>query len=887
VDEFPTGVVTFLFTDVEGSTRLLERLGDRYSAVRDGHDRILQSAIGDNGGRVVDTAGDGFFAVFPSPRRAVSAAARAQRELAAAPWPDGIALRVRMGVHTGDGVVDGSGYVGLDVHRAARISAAGHGGQVLVSEATRALVADALPVGASLEDLGVHRLRGLTRSERLYQLTVAGLDQGFPPPRTEDARTGNLPTRLTGFVGRTDQVREIGELIRDHRLVTLTGPGGTGKTRLALHVAEGLRLTFADGVFFVDLSSVRDPALVPAAVSAALSLTEPSGRPATEVVRTYLEHRSLLLVLDNLEQVIDAGAFVEELLGSAPGVRVLGTSRVPMHLYGEQEFAVPPLTLPPGGQLDPDDLGRSEAVQLFVQRASAVKAGFRLTEENAGAVAEIVARLDGLPLAIELAASRVKLLPPRQLLPRLERRLALLTSAGRSFPERQRTLRATLDWSHDLLPDPERRLLRRLSVFAGGADLGAVEAVANPDAELGDTLELLATLVDDNLVRSLDDPGGEPRFGMLETIREYASDHLSSSGEESVVRRRHAEHWAAVAEEASGALPGTSQEECIRRLDRELDNLRGALDWTVAAEEAELGLRIAVALDDYWLLGSHVREGVARLSELLSLYEGAGRTPLRARALSALGGLHGWIDDPERMIVIAEEALAIYRDLGDDRGQAAAMGNLGWAQLQLGRPGPAKTNLTEAIDRHLALGDQPGTAGLLPALGLIAQSEGDLSEARRHFEAALTTLRDGGDAFMTAMIESMIGGVDRQRGDFEAATRRYHASLVGYLRMGNVMGVSWVLFFIADVAAERGQPRRALRLIGASDRLRGGTELPNLVAASVHDVDLRARRQLDESAAADAYQQGHALSQEEAVAYARDERPEDDAWNDTVQAGVR
>jgi tetratricopeptide (TPR) repeat protein len=402
-----------------------------------------------------------------------------------------------------------------------------------------------------------------------------------------------------------------------------------------------------------------------------------------------------------------------------------------------------------------------------------------------------------------------------------------------------------------------------------------VEAVADPERELGDTFQLLATLVDDSLVRSLDDPGGEPRFGMLETVREYGLDQLSSCGEEPLVRRRHAEHWMAVAEGLAEALKGPSQDDVVRRLDRELDNLRAALDWTVEAQEADLGLRLAVALDDYWRLSSHVREGVSRLSALLAIGQEAGRTALRARALSVLSGLHGWIDDPERMIEAADEAVAISRGLGDDRGLAAAMSTLGWAHLQLGRMGPARRNVTEAIDRHLALGDRQAAAGAMPALGLIAQFDGDLPEARRHFEAALTTLRDGGDAFMVAMTECMIGGVDRQEGNVGAAMQRYEAGLLGYLRVGNVMGVSWVLCFIADLAVERGQPRRALRLMGASDRLRGGTELPNLVAGSLGDVALRARQGLDPAAADDAYQQGYALSLEEAVSFARDERPED------------
>ena len=881
MNEFPNGTVTFLFTDVEGSTRLLERLGNRYGAVRELHDEILRTVIVDEGGRVVDTAGDGFFAVFPTPRRAVSAVVRAQREMAATDWPDGVAVAVRMGVHTGECVFDGSTYVGLDVHRAARIAAAAHGGQVLLSEATRALVLDGMPPGVSVSDLGVHRLRDLTRPERLYQLTVDGRGQDFPPPRTLDARPGNLPTRLTGLVGRRDQVTQVRDLVRDHRLVTLTGPGGIGKTRLALQVATELLPTFADGAFFVDLSSVGDPTLVPAAVAAALELSEGPGRPVAEVVTAHLREKALMLVLDNLEQVTDAAAFVDDVLTTAPGVRVLVTSRVPLHLYGEQEFAVPPLALPESRwPSDPELIRRCEAVDLFVQRASAAQAGFRLTEENAGAVAEITARLDGLPLAIELAASRVAVLPPERLLVRLERRLPLLPAAERNVPERQRTLRATIDWSHDLLPEAEQRLFRTLAVFSGGGDLDAVEAVANPGGELGDTLDLLTTLVDVNLVRSVDDLGDEPRFGMLETIREYGLDRLSASGEEQAVRLRHAEHWAELAEQAAGFLMGSEQARWIGRLDRDLDNLRAALTWTVQVQEEELGLRLAAALGDYWRLASHVREGVRRLTELLSLDAARAPTPLRARALIAMGGLHGWITDPERMAAVADEALAIYRDLGDEHGLADATEMVGWAHLQLGHLQAARDDLSDAVDRYAALGMPRKAAAAMPGLGIIAQFEGDLVEARRMFQAATEDLRNLDDLFMAATTEIMVGGVDLREGNFEAAERRYDAGLSTYLGIDNVMGVSWALYSFADLAVQRGQPEEALRLVGASDHLRGGTELPALVTATLGDIGQRAREQLAGAAADEAYRQGHDLSMEQAVAFVRRRRPDGDVADD-------
>jgi tetratricopeptide (TPR) repeat protein len=503
-----------------------------------------------------------------------------------------------------------------------------------------------------------------------------------------------------------------------------------------------------------------------------------------------------------------------------------------------------------------------------------------MTPESAVAVAELCRRLEGIPLAIELAAARVRVLSVDQILERMSDRFRLLTGGGRTRPGRQQTLRAAIDWSHDLLDERERLALRRFSIFPSGWTLDAAGAgCEGAGLSAYDVLDLLGSLSDKSLVR-VAEAGGESRYRMLETIREYALEQLSLSDEEPDLRRRHAEHWLEVAEGAAESLIGPQQAEWIR-LDRELDNVRAALDWTVDAHEAQVGLQLVVALGDYWRLGSHVREGVSRLSGVLALEEATERTRLRAHALTVLSDLHGWIDDPARMIAAAEEALAIYRDLGDDGRLADAMATLGWAQLQLGRLEPATTNLAEAIDRFLALGNRNGAARAMPALGLIAQSRGDLDEARRYFEAALAILRDDDDQFMAAMIECMIGGIDAQAGDLEAATRHYHTGLSGYLRIDNVMGVSWVLYFVADVALERGQPQRALRLIGASDRLRGGTELPSLVTTSLRDIVRRARDAVGDDAE-EIYRQGHDLGMEEAVAYARDRRPDDDAGDGDV-----
>jgi predicted ATPase/class 3 adenylate cyclase len=531
----PTGTVTFLFTDVEGSTALLEQLGEQYHHVQDGHTSIVRTAVSESGGSVVSTEGDSFFVAFPDAGRAVSAAVQAQRELAAEPWTAGVRLRVRMGLHTGAGVLGGDNYLGLEVNRAARIAAAAHGEQILLSGATQSLVERCLPPGTRLRAVGEHRLKNLTEPERLYQLVIDGLEQDFPPLRTLNEGPNNLPVQLTRFIGRREEVAHVRELLAANRLLTLTGTGGTGKTRLALEVAAESLVEFPDGVFFVDLAPIADEGLVASAIASAIRVRDSAGE-VIDVVVDHLRERNLLLVLDNFEQVVQAAAaVVDPVLRGAPGVKALVTSRVPLDLYGEQQFHVPPLGLPDDLQHLPhvSALAQLDAIALFVERAVAVKPDFRLTADNARAAAEIVARVDGLPLAIELAASRVKLLPPDRLLARLQSRLPLLTTTSRSVPERQRTLRRTIEWSHELLDAPQRRMFARLAVFVGGADLDAVEAVVNPDQEVGiDTVDALAALVENNLVRSVDTPEAESRFAMLETIREYGLERLGELGEE-------------------------------------------------------------------------------------------------------------------------------------------------------------------------------------------------------------------------------------------------------------------------------------------------------------------------------------------------------------------
>jgi len=504
VPDLPTGTVTLLFTDIEGSTRLLQQLGGRYSEVLSACRSRLRTAFQQHHGHEVDTQGDAFFVAFARASDAVAAAVTAQRILFDHPWPDGVQLRVRMGLHTGEPQRSLEGYVGLDVHHAARIMSAGHGGQVLLSQTTRELVEHALPEGIRLLDLGVHRLKDLQQPGRLFQLAIAGLPDDFPPLKTLDRFPHNLPIQPTPFIGREKEVAAVAARLchEEVRLVTLTGPGGTGKTRLALQVTAEVSDRFADGAFFVDLAPLSDPELVIPAAAQVLGIKEIGGQPLLELLKASLREKRLLLLLDNFEQVVQAARPVAELLATCPHLKLLVTSRMALHVRAEQEFAVPPLALPDLKRL-PDlvALSQYEAVALFIQRARAVQSDFQVTNASAPAVAEICVRLDGLPLAIELAAARSKLFSPQALLARLTPRLAVLAGGARDAPARQQSLRDTIAWSYQLLDEPEQRLFRCLSIFAGGCPLEAAEAVWTAlGGEAAQVADSAASLIDKSLL---------------------------------------------------------------------------------------------------------------------------------------------------------------------------------------------------------------------------------------------------------------------------------------------------------------------------------------------------------------------------------------------------
>jgi predicted ATPase/class 3 adenylate cyclase len=864
--ELPTGTVTFLFTDVEGSTRLLQRLGDGYRAVQDAHARIMRRAIKAGGGVSLSTEGDSFFAVFADHAAAVRAAVAAQRSLAAHPWPVDAPVRVRMGLHTGRGELGGDNYLGIDVNRAARIAAAGHGGQVLLSDATRALVQHELPDGVGDLDLGEHGLRDFEFPVHIYQLHIEGLLSQFPPLKTLEVPS-TLPSPLTSFVGRESEVHRVAALVRSHRLVTLIGPGGTGKTRLAVEVARRFVDTFRDGNFFVDLSPIMDAQLIPDSIASALRLVpERSGRPVLEILKEHLRDRTALLVIDNFEQVRAGADTVAVLLSAAPRIRALVTSRAPLSLSGEQTFPVPPM-----GIADATDgvaaLRRSEAVSLFVDRATAVDPSFSLADDEVEIVAEICSRLDGLPLAIELAASRVRILPPRQLLERLEPIIPMLIGGPHDAPERQQTLEATIRWSHHLLNDAARLLFRQLSVFSGGWTLDAMEEVADRGTGQGDLLSVLDALVQHSLVHRLPDAQG--RLGMLQTIRAFALAQLDASEDGPDIRKRHAGWFRDLAERAGPHLTGPEQRRWLDELSREHDNLRAALRWAIDAEESGIALRTAGALWRFWYARGHLEEGRRWLEAALGLPSSPEPTTPQARALTALGGIAYWQGDFDAALSSYEEALEIHRALGDRGAMVQALLDVGETRAVKGDPGSGVRLMTEGLALARELGDRRGEAWAIWGLASARMFAGELEAARDHLERSLRIFEEvGDDTWGWGNALGGLAGLAAMRGDPKEARRMTVEGFALYGEQTNAVIITGHLRNLSLVANLSGQYERAARLAGAEAawRRKLGFQIPGAFDV-FEDPGKAAARQLSDEAFQRAWTAGQSMSLEEALAF--------------------
>ncbi len=897
---------TFLFTDIEGSTAMLRRLGDgRYARVLTDHHALIRSGLAAHGGEEVDTQGDAFFAVFSSPRACVAAAAELQQALQAREWPDGERVRVRMGVHTGEASRIGTGLVGLDVHRAARIAAVGYGGQILLSDTAAALVRGSLPPGATLRDLGDHQLKDLGRPERIFQLDADGLLAEFPPLRSlgHPALPNNLPAQLATFIGRERERSEIRALVGSARLVTLTGAGGSGKTRLALQVAAELLDGSGDGVWLVELAGVGDEAEVPAAISAALGIGRQPGRPTLGSLLDALALQDVLIVLDNCEHLIEACAkTADAIVRRCPRARLLTTSREPLGIGGEAIYRVPSLSLPGPDEAVP---GSCDAVALFAERAREQGVDLLVDAETGPLLVSICRRLDGLPLAIELAAARLRSLSLRDLYDRLDQRFRLLTGGSRTALARQQTLQATVEWSYSLLTGVEQELLRLLSVFAGSFDLAAVEGVCGTGGiEVFDLADLLGSLVDRSLVL-VENAGETLRYRLLETIRQYAAERLVEVGDQaaSAAWADHGAYFLGVAEAAGPHLTGSEQGRWFARLDADAANLRRAAEYaaSVPGGTAQV-LRFAVALQRYWVARSREREALGLLLPVLERPEARADPRLFGAALVAATQVSGSFDVAQTRR-FAEQAVELGREQHDDRLLIEGLGMLAAACFFFGESDRGLLLGQEAVERSRRLGDDvllgqslviywlfgdhlgPAQAerlfaegvactersgdlfaryALLNNAGADALKTGDIPAARARLEQAAHTARAIG--YDGPHVENL-GWVRRAEGDLDGAQPIFEASLRMSRRNGQHFSMGCAILGLACLAADRGQWERAAELHGIAQGFcdRSGRPWEELSVQYQQDSLARLRAQLGEERFDRAYGTGMALPADEAL----------------------
>jgi predicted ATPase/class 3 adenylate cyclase len=923
---FPRGTITFLFTDVEGSTSAWLRDPVAMGPALARHDALIEQLVGEHAGHVVRPRGEGDsrFAVFARASDAVAAACAIQLALLDEAWRLTWPLRVRIAVHTGEADLRAGDYYGPAVNHCARLRSVAHGGQVLLSAVSADVVREALSAQVSLRDLGLHHLKDLVQPERVWQLVHPKLPVEFPPLTSRtSSKHHNLPNQLSSFVGRAREIDELCGLLAGLRLLTLTGPGGIGKTRLALRVASAVQADYADGVWLVRLEALADPDLVPAAVASVLNVREMPGRALIETLADAIGARQLLLVLDNCEHVIQPCAeLAEALLQTCPRLQLLTTSREPLGVAGEHAWRAPPLSVPESQSTAvADPANQFDAVRLFVDRASAVRGGFILTDANAPAVAEVCRRLDGLPLAIELAAARVNALSVEQLAERVDDRLRLLTGGSRTALPRQQTLRAAIDWSYDLLSQPDRMLFRRLGVFGGGLSLEAAEAVCSG---LGiapeEMLDRLSSLVDKSLVGA-EEHDGAKRYRLLETIRQHAQERLQASAEADVAHDQHAEYFLVLAERAEPELRGPEQVQWFERLELEHDNLRAALRWCMAHGDVDRGVRLAGAVWRFWQMRGHLTEGRKQLTQVLGLANAAiplePRTGARAAALKGCGALAWFQGDYTAASSLLEASLTIFRELGDRLGIASSLEMIGGAARAQGEYARARPQFEESLTIFRELGDRWGIAAALNDLGLMAQQEGDYGLARSLYEESLPLFRVLGDRRGIASVLSNLGGVAGDQGDYGPARSLSEEGLAIHRELGDQWGIARALYNLATlaqhegnyataqslyedslalawelgsqetiarsaeglaaVAAAQGRAVRALRIGGAADRLRATICAP--LSAAENGLFQRmlqpAVRRLGATTAATVWAEGQTMLVDEAVVHNNEDLAED------------
>jgi predicted ATPase/class 3 adenylate cyclase/DNA-binding CsgD family transcriptional regulator len=822
----PSGTVTFLFSDIENSTKLARQHPETWEAARSRHHAILREAIERNNGFVFQVIGDAFCAAFHKAGDALKAALKAQQNLQDEPWGE-ITIYVRMGIHTGEAELEGNEYRGYaTLSFVQRVMSAGHGGQILVSSTTENLLREQLPEHINLRDMGLQNFAGVPSAVRIFQVIAPALPTEFPPLRTLDHLPNNLPTQLTSFVGREKELADVKRLLQSTRLLTLIGLGGTGKTRLSIQAASEMLDQYNDGVWFVELAPLTDPTLVPQAVAASLGIREQPGQSILNSLVDYLRSKHMLLVLDNCEHLIDACArLAEAFIRACSNLRILATSREALNIAGEIGWTVPSLSLPNVEQkrLTFTELSQYEAVQLFVDRSIAVQPNFKLTELNAQTVAQVCRRLDGIPLAIELAAARMNVLQSAEIVARLDDRFHLLTTGRRTALPRHQTLRAAIDWSYDLLAEPERMLLRRLSVFVEGCTITAVEHVCTDEVgqegiSSSQVLDLLSHLVDKSLV-IVDEQRGETRYRMLETIREYGREQLSTSGEEERVRDRHLDFFLRLAEETEPHVTGAEELEWFSRLERERDNLRAAFDWSQKARgNAEFGIRLAGAAAFVW----NWQEGRERLSAALSNKDTSSFTAARAKALSTTGDIALMQGDFPSSRSLLNASISIYRDLGTTGrlGLAHALITLSDTEAHMGNYVWASSLGEEGLSIMRELNDINGIARALWHLGTYAVMQGEYAEAHPYLNEALALLRPLGDKDYTAIILTSLAEIALRQGDYDRANALETESLVLRRELDNKWGIAVSLANFGWIALCRDDLKQAVRLLQESLTLR-------------------------------------------------------------------
>jgi predicted ATPase/class 3 adenylate cyclase len=848
VQEHPA-VTTFLFTDIEGSTRLWEEQPERMRPALARHDALARRAVETRRGLVVKTTGDGLHAAFGDPLDAVGAAIALQQALGEPQSEDAVALQVRCGLHAGVVERRDNDFFGSAVNRAARIMSAANGGQVLLSQSVADLVEPRLPAGVTLRDLGSARLRDLARPERIYQVVHPALRAHFPALRTLEAIPNNLPQQVTSFIGRERELREIRELLRRARLVTVVGTGGLGKTRLSLQVAADALDDFPDGVWLIELAPLADPKLVPQAVASALGIKEEAGSSVSQALVQHCADRRLLLILDNCEHLIDACAkLAAELLQSLPGIKMLASSRERLNIRGETTYSLPPFVVAdPQRKSTFSEVAESDAARLFIERAVAAQPAFHLTERNAPYIAQICYRLDGIPLAIELAAARVRAIGIETIAVRLDDRFRLLTSGDRAALPRQQTLRALIDWSHELLTEPERVLFRRLPVFAGDFTLEAAEAVAGGDGlDRSDVLDLTARLVEKSLMMMEVD---QAHYRMLETVREYAAERMESSGDARAVRNRHLRYYVGLAEATLPDLAGPAQAKALARLDVERENLLAAHAWCDQADDgAELGVRLVQALKSYWINRGLPGLGYRLAVEALERIPPDNQSVSRSRALFVAGQIAYWLGRYAEAQLYLEESLKVARNLGDTKRIAAALQPLGMACLGRGNTTAAHRHLEEALALARKQDERHDLVAALNAMAQLHRTQGNLEAAVPLYEQVVEFARELDDRESIA-----IGLLNLAMAILERAPDRIPAMLLEVLAIADETGsrpaIQSVLEVSAGFAASRGEWEGAARFFGATEAHAKTTGLHRDPAdeAFLAPLIARSRRALGES----------------------------------------